>query len=145
MATALIMPTTGNTVTGTATFQLQVGGSDVELTVELADCPEGDHGIHIHEMGDCSNDGAMTGTHWNPTQVDHGDFGATPSHAGDLGNITCASDGVGSLTRASDRWTLGGPPTTNVINRAIILHADPDTFGPPTGQAGTPIACGAID
>jgi superoxide dismutase, Cu-Zn family len=143
-ASADIAPTTGRTVTGTATFTvLEAGGASI--SVEVADAPEGMHGFHIHETPDCGMDGMNAGDHWNPDGEDHGMPGQDPSHLGDLGNFTVAADGTGTLTAANPTWTIGDGATTDVVGHAVIVHADPDDFSQPLGNAGARIGCGIIE
>jgi Cu/Zn superoxide dismutase len=126
MATATIMPTSGNTVTGTATFALNPQGI-MSLQISLTNCPPGQHAAHLHELASCGSDGADAGNHWVPK----GEI---------VQPITCAANGTGSSTTLAlggpTYWTIGGPPESNVLPHAIMIHASPDP------SAGARIGCG---
>jgi Cu/Zn superoxide dismutase len=67
----------------------------------------GDHGFHIHETGDCSSaDYKSAGGHFNPTGAPHGAPSDAAHHAGDLGNITIAADGTGTLSISTSMLTV---------------------------------------
>ncbi|NBD17612.1 MAG: superoxide dismutase family protein [Cyanobacteria bacterium] len=111
----------------------------------LKNVPPGAHGFHIHEFGSCADDGQAAGGHYNPDGVKHGNLltdGFEGAHAGDLGNVV-ASNGTASWKETFPGLSLssGNYP---VVGRAVILHADPDDFGQPTGNAGARIGCGTI-
>lgn len=141
-AVATIQPSTGQTISGSAVFSVQ--GTQVTVAVTVQELPEGIHGVHIHQNGDCGMDGMSAGDHWNPEDADHGMPGSDPSHRGDLGNMTVATDGTGTLSFSTSEWTIGDGGDTDVIGHAIIVHADPDDFGQPLGNAGARIGCGVI-
>ncbi|MFT5357871.1 MAG: Cu-Zn family superoxide dismutase, partial [Polyangiales bacterium] len=101
------------------------------------------HGFHVHETGDCSApDGTSAGGHFNPDGHDHGLPEASARHAGDLGNVEADAEGnVNSESRFSDLHLDG---EQGIGGRAVILHANPDDGGQPTGNAGPRVACGVI-
>jgi Cu-Zn family superoxide dismutase len=144
-AVARIEPTSGSEVTGTATF-MSVGGQ-VTFTLVVENAPAGEHAFHIHEIGDCSSpDGKSAGGHWNPTDEDHGRWGVPAFHLGDVGNLLVGEDGRGSLVLTTDLWSIGTGETSDIVGRAVILHADADDFTTqPTGAAGGRIGCGVIE
>ncbi|MFQ5720100.1 MAG: superoxide dismutase family protein [Acidobacteriota bacterium] len=131
-------------VTGTVTFTSTPEGVRVEAHVN--GLTPGSHGFHIHEIGDCSSpDGKSAGGHFNPMGVDHAGPNAAQAHAGDLGNIEANANGHGMLNRVSSRISLGGN-TTNILSRAVIIHAKADDLtSQPTGAAGGRVACGVIE
>ncbi len=144
-ARALIQGTgEGSGLSGTATFTDTPEG--LQISVQVAGVPAAQHGLHIHEFGDCGNQGNAAGGHYNPDGVPHGFLptdGFAGAHAGDLGNIDVQPDGTGTLElflaglKLSDgKYTVGG--------RALVLHEKPDDLGQPTGNAGGRIGCGAI-
>lgn len=131
-------------VLGEATFTETIDGLKVD--VSLSNVPAGYHGFHVHEFGNCDDAGAAAGGHFNPEGVKHGYLpkdGFENAHAGDLGNILIYSDGTGELTE-----TIEGLPLTEgnraIVDHAVILHAERDDFGQPTGNAGGRIGCGLI-
>lgn len=144
-ATATLASASGSNVTGTATFT-QTNGN-VRLVLEVKNLtPGGTHAVHLHENGDCSaEDASSAGPHWNPTQEDHGKRGEGEFHSGDIANLEVDNDGNGSIEMEVDDWTIGGSEETNILNKAVIIHADPDDFtSQPSGNAGARVACGVI-
>ena len=142
-AGARILAVAGSGVVGEATFTTL--GEQVTLTVMVENALEGEHGIHIHEIGDCGQDGTAAGEHWNPTGALHGRFGSGDFHLGDIGNITVGPDGRGELELTTDLWTVADGSGTDVLNHAIILHEHQDDYvTQPSGNSGGPIACGVI-
>ncbi len=132
---------------------------DVAGTLTLADSPEGlkisgtisgvppgDHGFHIHSYGQCGQGGKAAGGHYNPKGTSHGLLsadGPEGAHAGDLGNMTVAENGQAEVSLTIPGLTVSGGDYP-VAGRAFIVHADPDDFGQPTGNAGGRIGCGVI-
>ena len=144
-AVATINPTSGNEVTGTAVFTQS--GDTVMLSIEIQNASPGEHGVHIHENGDCSApDATSAGGHWNPTNVAHGKWGEGEFHLGDIGNIEVAEDGTGSIELTTDLWEIGTGSIFDVVGKGIIVHADADDFtSQPSGNAGARIGCGVIE
>ncbi len=143
-AMATILPKSGSTVTGTATFtELSTGGVRVHVHVENA--PPGHHGLHVHEKGDCSDPKAMSaGGHFNPGGLPHAGPMDLKRHAGDLGNIEIKSDGKGDLDISSDLLTLKPGPNC-VVGRSVVFHENADDLKTqPTGNAGGRLGCGVI-
>jgi Cu-Zn family superoxide dismutase len=143
-ATAALQPTKGSKTFGEATFE-QVGGK-VKVTIFVQGLRPGqEHGLHIHEKGDCSSgDGMSTGGHFNPQGKPHSHHADANRHAGDLPSLKAGKDGRAKVDVELDVITVGSGPT-DVIGRGLIVHADPDDFRTqPTGNAGARIACGVI-
>lgn len=123
-------------------------GDKVTMEVNVAGIAPGEHAIHIHQVPDCSSsDGKSAGGHWNPAMKDHGKWGEMAHHAGDIGNLVADANGNASMTFSTEMWCIGcADSTKNIINRAIIIHADVDDFKTqPTGNAGGRIGCGVIE
>ena len=141
-ATADLEPTQGNTVRGTISFTATNEG--VRVVADLTGLTEGDHGIHIHDKGDCSApDAKSAGDHFNPTGMPHGGPDAQKHHAGDLGNITGDSSGKGHLDRVFNFLSLSG--TNSIVGHSVIVHAGKDDLtSQPAGNAGNRVACGVI-
>ena len=144
-AMAEIAPTSGNSVTGEAIFTQN--GADITVTIEIENASAGEHGVHIHAVGDCSApDGTSAGGHWNPTDVAHGKWGDAEFHLGDLGNIAVGADGTGSFELTTDLWDMDTGSDLDVVGKAIIVHAGADDFvSQPSGAAGARIGCGVIE
>jgi len=142
-ATATIEARSGSRISGTATFEEM--RDHVQVTVEIAGAAPGEHGVHIHEKGDCSApDAASAGPHFNPGKAAHGGPGASAHHAGDFGNITAGPDGKGTLTVMTHDLTLKAGPRS-VMGRAIVIHEKPDDLqSQPAGNSGPRIGCGVI-
>uniref|UniRef100_A0A0D6R8L6 Superoxide dismutase [Cu-Zn] n=1 Tax=Araucaria cunninghamii TaxID=56994 RepID=A0A0D6R8L6_ARACU len=107
------------------------------------------HGFHVHAMGDTTNGCLSTGPHYNPFNKEHGAPEDENRHAGDLGNIIAAQNGVVELSIEDWQIPLKGPHS--VVGRAVVVHADPDDLGrgghelsKTTGNAGGRVACGVI-
>jgi Cu-Zn family superoxide dismutase len=143
-AIAWVNATEGNEFQGSAIFVKS--GNQVELMMKIDPGPPGEHAVHIHENGDCSSpDGKSAGGHWNPTGEDHGKWGVAPFHLGDIGNVVVGEDGTGTLSLITDLWSMGTGTENDILDRAVIVHADADDFvTQPTGAAGARIGCGVI-
>lgn len=142
-AVATLGPTAGNTAQGTVTLAQNADGS-TQVSVNLANVPPGVHGFHIHEKGDCGDNGNAAGGHFNPEATMHGSPDAMPHHAGDFGNVTADASGI-VRTEFSTRSASLEEGASSAIGKAIILHANPDDLKTqPTGNAGGRIACGVI-
>jgi Cu-Zn family superoxide dismutase len=143
VATASMQATSGSSVSGTVRLQ-QMADSSVRVTLDLNGVPPGVHGFHIHEKGDCGDNGNAAGSHFNPTASPHGAPEAASKHAGDWGNVTADASGrvQTEFTTRSITLTEGA---ISAAGRALILHANPDDLTTqPTGNAGGRIACGVV-
>jgi superoxide dismutase, Cu-Zn family len=142
-ATATLAPTSGQTAAGTVNLT-QLGDGSVRVDVNLTGVPAGTHGFHIHEKGDCGDNGNAAGGHYNPLGTPHGAPNADQKHAGDFGNVTADASGNVRTTFTTRSITVA-EGTTTAIGHAIILHANPDDLTTqPTGNAGARIACGVV-
>jgi Cu-Zn family superoxide dismutase len=140
-AVCMVQPLSGSKVTGKVTFTQQADG--VEVEAEFTGLTPGKHGFHVHEFGDCSKmDGSCAGGHFNPDKMKHGAPDAAERHVGDLGNIEADADGKATYKRVDTMISLSGPHS--ILGRAIIVHANPDDYSQPTGNAGGRVGCGVI-
>lgn len=133
-------------VNGTATFSTTAAGS-VTLTLAITVLAKANKSVavHIHEHGDCSDNGKASHGHWNPTKAPHGKWGSDAYHSGDIGNVKLDAQGKGTLTITTDLWSLGGMAFENILGKAIIVHSGVDDFTTqPTGNAGNRIGCGLV-
>jgi Cu-Zn family superoxide dismutase len=144
-ASVQLMPTQGNTATGTLTAMSE--GSAVVLNGSVQGLPpNGEFGFHIHEKGDCSApDASSAGEHFNPTNAQHGNPAGESHHAGDMTNLKSDAQGNAQLDGQADGVTLGGGQPNDVAGRAVVIHAKADDYSTqPSGNSGARIACGVI-
>ena len=101
LARAILEPRSGSNVSGTVDFATTAGGGLLVRSYIKGATP-GDHGFHIHAVGDCSAaDGKSAGDHFNPTGEHHGAPKGMDHHAGDMGNIEVTANGQGTRRRNS--------------------------------------------
>lgn len=111
---------------------------------------EGTYGVHIHETGTCEGDMSFdsAGGHFNPTNEDHGDVNADPSHGGDLGNLDVDGDGNIEHEVLAEKVTMvSGEPNSLADDdgSAIVIHAGEDDLeSNPSGESGDRWACAVI-
>jgi Cu-Zn family superoxide dismutase len=143
-ASAQLVPTTGNTASGTVRF-VQVGNKVVASGEIRGLKPNAVHGFHVHEKGDCSSgDGMSTGGHFNPTASAHGNHDMGEHHGGDLPVLKADATGKAVVSFESTTMSVGGG-ATDVTGRGLIVHRDPDDYKTqPTGNSGPRIACAVI-
>ena len=144
-ATVNLASASGSLVSGKATLQPMGDGVHLRGTVGgLA--PNSQHGIHVHEKGDCSAaDASSAGGHFNPTASAHGRAGSGPHHAGDMDNLAADSEGVAQINIHLHGVTLGGGAANDIAGRALVVHAAPDDYATqPAGNSGARVACGVI-
>ena len=119
----------------------------VHLQGRLTGANAGDeHAIHVHERGDCSAaDASSAGDHFNPGAAPHGHPDKAEHHAGDLPNLSADSMGQIAVDIQAEGLQLGSGGATDILGRAVVLHAEPDDYSTqPAGASGARIACGVI-
>ncbi|MBW8823078.1 MAG: superoxide dismutase family protein [Xanthomonadales bacterium] len=144
-AHATLEARSGSLVTGR--LQVAATGGGVHVSGQVGGlAPNSDHGFHIHEKGDCSAaDASSAGGHFNPGGQPHGRIGASPHHLGDQMNIHADANGNAAVDAHFADVTLGSGQANDVMNRALVVHADPDDYTTqPSGNSGKRIACGVI-
>lgn len=138
-AVVVLHPTKGNATSGQLTITSQ--GNVAAVTGVVQGLSPGEHGMHIHEWGDCrAADGSSAGAHFNPKGTKHGGVHGGERHAGDLGNITADANGLAKVQVEAVPLQV-----ENIIGRSIIVHATADDLKTdPSGNSGGRIACGVI-
>ena len=139
-ATAVIAPVNKSRVRGWARFQ-KIDKKQVLVTAEIKGLkPNKKYGFHIHQYGDCRDNGKNAGAHLNPGgQHKHGSPDSQDRHLGDLGNLKSNKAGKAVYAKTVDMcmYKAGG--------RAVIIHAGEDDLkSQPSGNAGPYIGCGVI-
>ncbi|KAK7909931.1 hypothetical protein WMY93_014615 [Mugilogobius chulae] len=106
----------------------------------------GAHGLHVHALGDLTQDCLSCGEHYNPSGRQHGGPGDSERHVGDLGNIVAGEDGRASFRLEDDQLKVW-----DVIGRSLVVDAGEDDLGRGshplsklTGNSGERLACGII-
>ncbi|CAK6976556.1 copper chaperone for superoxide dismutase [Scomber scombrus] len=106
----------------------------------------GPHGLHVHNLGDLTEDCLSCGEHFNPFGRQHGGPEDPERHVGDLGNVVAGPDG-----RASFRLEDSQLKVWDVIGRSLVVDAEEDDLGrgahplsKQTGNSGERLACGII-
>ena len=141
-AMATLSPATGQQASGTVSFTPMSNGR-VQVKADLQNVPAGMHGFHLHEVGDCSNNGQAAGGHFNPTMMPHGAPDAASHHAGDFGNVTADASGIVHTSFTTTALSLSG--TNSAVGRAVVLHGGSDDLtSQPAGNSGPRIACGVV-
>ncbi|WP_339948905.1 superoxide dismutase family protein [uncultured Albimonas sp.] len=165
-ATAKMLSPEGNPV-GVASLYNTPAGVLIEL--ELTEAPEGEHGFHIHAVGECGPDFGHAGGHLGGDEATHGFLSEDGPHAGDLPNIHVPESGTLKVTtlaplakladsdgetpaealEESAQALFGGRGRTAVLDSdgaALMIHAGPDDYvTDPAGASGDRIACGVIE
>lgn len=132
---------------GEALFKEAPAG--VLFRLDVTGLSPGWHGIHFHQVGDCS-DGAegfkKSGPHVDPGAREHGLLHEGGPEEGDLPNIFAAGDGRARAEIFRAGATLGGE--AGLIDQdgfAVIVHANADDHETqPIGGAGDRVACAAV-
>lgn len=145
-ATANIMDTEGNEI---GHMELTEGTDGILISLGLTKLSEGEHGIHIHEVGKCEKPTfESAGAHFNPLEKQHGFDNPKGPHLGDLPNIAPEEDGTVQLEFVAKNLTLEPGMENSILDgdgSAIIIHEGPDDYKTdPAGNSGARIACGVI-
>lgn len=143
-AIAVITPASGSTCKGVVRFTDI--GSGVKVVADLEGlAPNSSHGFHIHEFGDCSAPDAMSaGGHYDAAGTKHhGRPHDSKRHSGDMGNLKADASGKAHLELTLTEISVEGPQAP-IVGRGVIVHAKPDDFSQPVGNAGGRIGCGTI-
>jgi superoxide dismutase, Cu-Zn family len=107
------------------------------------------HGVHIHEVGDCSDHEKFMHSkgHVNPGGVEHGFLNPKGPHPSDLPNIFAFSDGSSQAEMLVPGVSLSGGKI-NLLDgdgTAVVFHAEPDDhMTQPIGGAGARVGCAAL-
>lgn len=134
---------------GTITLTQTEEGVTIAGTLE--GIPEGEHGFHVHETGDCDSAGGFesAGGHFNPTGNEHGLKNENGPHAGDMANQTVDAGGQLVLNVNNDMVSLTEGEEGFLLDddgSALVVHSGPDdNTTDPDGNAGDRIACGVIE
>jgi superoxide dismutase, Cu-Zn family len=124
-------------------------GIVLRIAIDKGALSPGWHGVHIHEVGDCSDyDKFMHSKgHVNPGGVEHGFLNPKGPHPSDLPNIFAFSDGSSQAEMLVYGVSLSGGKV-NLLDEdgsAVVIHASPDDhMTQPIGGAGARVGCAVL-
>lgn len=121
----------------------------VLIRVTASGLSEGWHGMHLHQIGDCSDGAAgfkASGGHINPQGNEHGLLNPNGYEAADLPNIYAGADGVAVASLLNTTLSLSdGGPLLDADGFAVVVHENADDhMTQPIGGAGSRVACAAF-
>lgn len=144
-ATVQLAPTQGNTANGG--LKISAAGTGVRISGMVQGLkPDSEFGFHFHEKGDCSApDATSAGSHFNPTNQQHGSPQGQPHHAGDMPNVKSDAQGVAEVSIDNPDVSLQTGQPNDIVGKALVMHAKPDDYKTqPSGNSGDRIACGVV-
>ena len=137
-----------NNVKGTINFKNI--NNKLYIKYNITGLSDGEHGFHVHEYGDLSDNCNSGCSHFNPFNETHGGPNSNHRHAGDLGNII-SKNNIAKGTIVDNILSLDFNKKTCIIGRMMIVHEQKDDLGLgnndeslKTGNAGKRLACGII-
>src|SRR5574343_673827 len=99
-ASAELQARSGSRVSASARFT-DTGEDKLRIEVTARNLTPGEHGIHLHELGDCSApDASSARGHYNPLGKRHGHYDKPEHHVGDLPNLL--ADGKGNANYSTE-------------------------------------------
>ena len=110
---------------------------------EFSGLPEGPHGFHIHDVGQCEPPFQSAGGRFNPDAKQHGMENPQGLHAGDLPNVLVPASGEVTIENFAAGLTLDA--LVGEDGSSLMVHANADDYSSdPAGNAGDRIACGVV-
>lgn len=142
-----IVNTEGNDI-GQAVLTEAADG--LTFTIKAEGLPPGEHGIHVHEKGECTPPSfESAGSHFNPTDKEHGFNNLKGFHLGDLPNVEVGPDGRLEAVVTTAELTLKPSQQNSILDNdgsALVIHEKADDYKTdPSGNSGDRIACGVIN
>ena len=141
----------GYDVSGLIAFKEEKKG-DLEITAVVEGLKSNFfHGFHIHAFGDISGGCGSTTGHFNPKEVDHGEWSNSKKerHHGDLRGLLTDENGRADYEYTDALASLYGKDS--IVGRSLVIHDGNDNFGLPgddtslaNGRAGARMACCVI-
>lgn len=126
---------------GTVSLDFSASGLAV-VDIVLTDAPEGAHGVHFHQTGQCEPPFESAGDHLSG-DMEHGVGSTAGPHPGDMPNVEVPQNGQITLTYFVPGLTRA--LVEDEDGTAFILHADPDDYrSQPSGEAGDRLGCALI-
>jgi len=119
------------------------------LRLNLKNLPQGIHGMHFHNIGDCSDYKKFksAGGHINSHEKPHGFLNPNGPHDGNLPNLIVAKNGTAHLELYSQMVTIKGA-LNSLLDKdggSLVIHKNIDDHkSQPIGGSGARIACGVF-
>lgn len=143
-ATATVIDSEGNEA-GEARFsEMAAGFVQIVLTVEGV--PEGVHGVHVHETGECATPDFQSAGGHIAGDAQHGFDNPEGVHPGDLPNAHVQADGVLAVEHMNHLLVMDESMLFDEDGSAIVIHESADDYRTdPAGDSGGRIFCGVIE
>lgn len=137
----------GSEGTPIGNLNLRQSPHGVLIRVELGagSLTPGWHGLHLHQVGDCSDTGVykLSGGHVGKIENGHGLMNPNGPEGGDTPNIHAGPDGSAAMEIITARVSLAD--LADADGSALIIHAaEDDHITQPIGGAGPRVACAVI-
>lgn len=156
LAMAQVEDASGHSL-GEVVFRQVAEGVEVEGDLNNVPGGAGMHGVHLHEVGACDPPDFMTaGSHYNPTQMQHGVNNPNGPHVGDVvnlddpnagSNVEVTAEGNAHLHGLAMQASVGPGPQSllDEDGAALVIHAGmDDNVSDPAGNSGARVACGVL-
>ena len=143
--TAAVVGNKGNEI-GSINATQGPNGVVLRIALQPGALTPGWHGIHVHEVGDCSDHDKFMHSkgHVNPDGAEHGFLNPKGPHPSDLPNIYAHSDGLSQAEILIYGVSLSGGKVNllDMDGSAVVVHASADDhMTQPIGGAGARVAC----
>lgn len=139
----------GDNISGTVTM-LETASGVVLVEIDAGGLPEGEHGFHVHEVGQCDGENGFKSAGGHLARgLDHGIMSQNGPHPGDMPNLHVGSGGIAKADVFVRGFTLGRTGNQRILDddgSAVIIHAGPDDYSTqPSGDAGDRLACAVLE
>ena len=133
------------------TIEMQDTPQGLQLAVDLQGLPQGKHGFHVHETGDCGADTDSTGKmtaelkakgHYDPDKTAQHLGPDKNGHKGDLPYLSADKEQKVKQTVYAPHLKL-----SEIKGRSLMIHEGGDNYQDtpaPLGGGGARIACGVV-
>jgi superoxide dismutase, Cu-Zn family len=133
---------------GKLTIRSGENATVARIIINAGGLSPGWHGVHFHQVGDCSDTGKfeLSKGHVNHDDAKHGLLNPDGPEVGDLPNIYANADGSVNVEVSSESVVLSGEEgLKDKDGSALIIHAgEDDHVSQPIGNAGGRVACALI-
>lgn len=131
------------------TVKVTQGTEGVLIYIKAKFLPPGQHGMHFHSVGNCSDLEAFKSAkgHVDPHHKPHGFLNPDGPHEGNLPNLIVGKDGTVEVELYSEMVNLkeGQASLLDTDGSALIIHINQDDhYSQPIGGSGARIGCAEI-